>query len=68
MSTKNFVSYGDAETLMSGIKDAIDNAGGGGGSGDMQTSVYDPQGTVATAGGIVAYIDDVITDALTASY
>ena len=30
MSTKNFVSYGDAESLMSGIKDAIDNAGGGG--------------------------------------
>lgn len=32
MSTKNFVSYGDAETLMSGIKSAIDDAGGGGGS------------------------------------
>ncbi len=31
MSTKNFVSYGDAETLMSGIKSAIDDAGGGGG-------------------------------------
>lgn len=29
MSDKNFVSYGDAETLMSGIKDAIDGAGGG---------------------------------------
>ena len=36
--------------------------------GDMEASDYDPQGTVATAGGIVAYIDDVITDALTASY
>ena len=30
MSTKNFVSNGDMETLMSGIKDAIDGAGGGG--------------------------------------
>lgn len=67
MSSKNFASYGDMETLMTGIKNAIDDAGGGG-SGDMQASVYDPLGTVATAGGIVAYIDDVITDALTASY
>ena len=40
----------------------------GTGSGDMMASAYDPNGTVATAGGIVAYIDDVITDALTASY
>ena len=32
MSTKNFVGYGDAESLMSGIKSAIDDAGGGGGS------------------------------------
>lgn len=40
----------------------------GTGTGDMQASVYDPNSTVATAGGIVAYIDDVITDALTASY
>ena len=41
---------------------------GGSGSGDMQASVYDPDGDVATAGGIVAYIDDTITAALTASY
>lgn len=40
----------------------------GSGSGDMQASTYDPQGTVATAGGIVAYIDATITAALTASY
>lgn len=38
------------------------------GTGDMQASVYDPNGTVATAGGIVAYINDTITAALTASY
>ena len=38
------------------------------GTGDMQASVYYPNGTVASAGGIVDYIDDVITDALTASY
>lgn len=30
MSTKNFASYGDMETLMTGIKSAIDGAGGGG--------------------------------------
>lgn len=40
--------------------------------GDMLSNVYDSQGTVATAGGIVAYvedaIDDAITSALTASY
>lgn len=40
----------------------------GTGAGDMTAAVYDPNGTIATAGGIVAYIDDVITDALTASY
>lgn len=44
------------------------DAAGGSGSGDMQASVYDPDGDVATAGGIVAYIDDTITAALTASY
>ncbi len=38
------------------------------GTGDMQASTYDPNGTVATAGGIVAYIDATITAALTASY
>ena len=36
--------------------------------GDMEASDYDPNGTVATAGGIVAYIDATITAALTASY
>lgn len=40
----------------------------GSGTGDMTAAVYDPQGTVLAAGGIVAYVDDVITDALTASY
>lgn len=40
----------------------------GTGSGDMLESVYDPDGDVATAGGIVQYIDDTITAALTASY
>jgi len=36
--------------------------------GDMLASVYDNTSAVANAGGIVAYIDDVITAALTASY
>lgn len=43
-------------------------SGGGSGSGDMLKSVYDSNDTVANAGGIVDYIDDVITSALTASY
>lgn len=43
--------------------DVMDGTGG-----DMNSSTYDPNGTVATAGGIVAYVNDVITDALTASY
>ena len=42
------------------------------GSGDMSKSVYDPNNTVATAGGIVAYvtaqINAAVTSALTASY
>ena len=36
--------------------------------GDMLASVYDSTSAVATAGGIVAYIDATITAALTASY
>lgn len=40
--------------------------------GDMSKSVYDPNNTVATAGGIVAYvtaqINAAVTSALTASY
>lgn len=38
------------------------------GAGDMSKSVYDPNNTVANTGGIVAYIDNEITAALTASY
>lgn len=38
------------------------------GAGDMDSSVYDPTNAVANAGGIVDYIDGVITAALTASY
>lgn len=45
---------------------------GGSGSGDMMASTYDPNGAVATAGGIADYVDDAIdtaiTSALTASY
>ena len=40
----------------------------GTGSGDMLSSVYDGTGAVATAGGIVAYINDTVAAALTASY
>lgn len=44
----------------------------GAGSGDMMAATYDPNGDVATAGGIADYVDDAIdtaiTSALTASY
>lgn len=46
----------------------VTNGQDGSGSGDMTASIYDPNNTVANAGGIVAYVNDVITDALTASY
>lgn len=38
------------------------------GVGDMTKADYDSTGAVENAGGIVAYIEDAITDALTASY
>ena len=31
-------------------------------SGDMLASIYDPDGDVATAGGIVEYVDDIVGD------
>lgn len=34
----------------------------GGGGGDMLTATYDPDGTVAQAGGIKAYVSDVVDD------
>ena len=58
------VTITDADHPSGQSFDVMDGAG----SGDMQASTYDPNGTVATAGGIVAYVDSVITDALTASY
>lgn len=45
------------------------NGTGGSGAGDMLASVYDPDGDVATAGGIEDYVNDAISgkqDALTA--
>lgn len=46
--------------------------GGGSGEGDMQKSVYDPDGVVAEAGGIPAYVTNAVhtavTGAMEASY
>lgn len=58
------VTITDAQHPTGQSFDVMDGAG----TGDMRAAVYDPNGVVATAGGIVDYIDDVITDALTASY
>lgn len=82
------ITIGTTTTLPAGSSATVTNTGtatdpifnfgipkgepGSSGSGDMQASVYDPNGTVATAGGIVAYVADAIstavTSALTASY
>ena len=78
------VSVGTTTTLPAGSSATVTNTGtstdpilnfgipqgakGDPGDGDMDSSVYDPNSTVANAGGIVAYIDNEITAALTASY
>lgn len=35
---------------------------GGSGGGDMATATYDPDGAVALAGGIKAYVSDIVDD------
>lgn len=78
------ITVGTVTTLPAGSNATVTNVGtstdpifnfgipqgaqGAAGTGDMNASTYDPNGTVATAGGIVAYIDSTITAALTASY
>lgn len=75
------ITVGTVTTLPAGSDATVTNVGtstdpifnfgipqGAAGTGDMNASTYDPNGTVATAGGIVAYIDSTITAALTASY
>lgn len=39
-----------------------DGSSGGSGGGDMVTATYDPDGAVAQAGGIKAYVSDVVDD------
>ena len=78
------ITIGTVTTLSPGSDATVTNSGtatdpifnfgipkgdtGAAGTGDMNASVYDPNSTVASAGGIVAYIDATITAALTASY
>ena len=50
------VTITDADHPQGQSFDVMD--GGGGGTGDMRASVYDPNGTVANAGGITAYALD----------
>lgn len=42
------------------LKKIAESGGGSGGTGDMQASVYDPNGAVAEAGGIAEFTDDSI--------
>lgn len=78
------ITVGSVTTLPAGSSATVTNTGtstdpifnfaipqgakGDPGDGDMDSSVYDPNNVVANAGGIVAYIDNEITAALTASY
>ena len=78
------ITVGSTSTLPAGSSATVTNSGtstdpvfnfgipqgekGDPGDGDMDSSVYDPNDTVANAGGIVAYINSEITAALTASY
>lgn len=39
-----------------------DGSTGGSGGGDMATATYDPDGAVAQAGGIKAYVSEVVDD------
>ena len=50
-----------AGTGISISDENVISATGGGGGGDMSASTYDPQGAVATAGGIPAYVSSAIS-------
>lgn len=54
-----------AEITIDGTITNIFAPTGGGGGGDMSTSTYDPNGDVATAGGIPAYVSTAIANAIT---
>lgn len=70
---KSVVSYNQiqatgtkiAEITIDGTTTNIFAPTGGGGGGDMSTSTYDPNGDVATAGGIPAYVSTAIASAIT---
>ena len=64
----------DLSKLILPVKDAttgeisnqeFDLTGGGGGTGDMQKSVYDSLDSVAAAGGIPSYVSDQISNGVT---
>lgn len=67
-----YVGAAGAFIKVNGVISAIGSGGGGTGatdpSGYMLASGYDPNGTVANAGGIVAYVSAQIGAALEASY
>lgn len=64
-----YVGPAGAYIKVGGVISAIGGGGGGtGGGGNMSTAVYDPNGEVANAGGIVAYVNAQIGAALEASY
>lgn len=56
-----------AEITIDGTTTNILAPTGGGGGGDMSTSTYDPNGDVATAGGIPTYVSTAIASAITSA-
>lgn len=64
-----YVGAAGAYIKVGGVISPINGSGGGGGGGgNMSTAVYDPNGEVAAAGGIVGYVVKYIDEALKGSY
>lgn len=55
------------DNIARGMAAAAMAGGGTGGGGDMQKSTYDPNGVVAAAGGIPAYVTNAVQTAVTAA-
>ena len=63
-----YVGEKGAYIKVGGVISPINGSGGGTGGGNMSTAVYDPNGEVAAAGGIVGYVVKYIDEALKGSY
>lgn len=63
------ISFTPSDVSMPALEDVVVTLPAGpAGSGDMEADAYDPDGTVAAAGGIAAYISSLYDDAEVTSY